>query len=420
MAVAVAALLALAVPASADSTSAACAWQFAGPTLLYQTPTADVLPTGALAFSAAPTIPLTNTSMNVDYPEVDASIRFSPYRHLDFAVTAYTFADYVLDVKYQVLGGGLDRVGLAVGAYDIGLSSYVSPIGHDTTNAWPDWKDTGRTAELFSAFAVASFPVTQFFRLHVGLGRGRFIGYSGLNSYLNTDVFLDKPHEWALGLFGGAEVFLTPMVAVVAEVGGRDLNSGVRFNFDPLTATIAWTKMEGVFIAQGGPNGTPKFGRLEFGLNYQFNNLARRSEVARSPAYFVPSFGPSPQRPNPESLLAASIPSRLLPIYFELDKSEIRAEYTEVLKRDAAAILARAKTGQKADVVIEGHCCPLASETFNVDLGMQRAEAARAYLVWLGVNPALLTVRSSDEANPPHQEEVDYYLDRRDEFKWKY
>jgi len=125
------ALLALSAPASAA---------FSGTTLLYQTPTADVLPTDALAISADLTYPLVNTPKNVNYPEADLNLRFSPYRKLDFALTVYTFADYALDVKYQVLGGQSDRFGLAMGINDIGLTSYISPVGHDTTNVWPDWR----------------------------------------------------------------------------------------------------------------------------------------------------------------------------------------------------------------------------------------------------------------------------------------
>jgi hypothetical protein len=171
------ALLAIAGPASAG---------FNSPTLLYETPTTDVLPAGSIAISADMTYPLIQTPHNVNYPEADANVRFSPVKHLDFAVTAYTFKDYVLDARYQILGGEPDRLGLAVGVYDVGLSSYVSPVGHGRDAAWPDWKygmyvpRYDRPTERFSAFAVASIPVTQFARLHLGLGRGRFVGYDVL------------------------------------------------------------------------------------------------------------------------------------------------------------------------------------------------------------------------------------------------
>ena len=397
---------------------------FNSPTLLYQTPTADVLPAGALAISAGPTFPLTKTSMNVDYLEADLNVRFSPYRHLDFALTAYTFADYVLDAKYQILGGAPDRFGLAVGIYDIGLSSYVSPIGHGTANAWPDWKHPSRTTERFSAFAVTSIPVTRFARLHVGLGRGRFVGYATHSEYFNSDIFFDAYQQWAVALFGGVEVYVTPQVALVAEAGSRDFNTGVKVNYGAFTATVAWTKMEGLVFAQGEPDGCPKFGRLEVGLTYQFNNLSGRSEVTQTREYSVPPREPGPPRLGLESLPTGLAPSasefKLLPIYFDLNESIIRPWYAEVLERNAKAILARAKAGLKADVIVEGHCCPLASEVYNVGLGMRRAEAAKAYLVELGVDATLLTTEAFGKANPQYRDKLEYYLDRKCEFKWKY
>ena len=405
------ALLALGAPALAA---------FSSTTLLYQTPTADVLQAGALAVSADMTFPLTQTSMNVDYPEADANVRFSPYRHLDFALTAYTFVDYVLDVKYQAIGSTPDRFGLAVGMYDIGFNSYVSPIGHDTANAWPDWKHKSRTTERFSAFAVTSIPVTQSVRLHVGLGRGRFVGYATHSRYFNSDIFFNEYHQWAVALFGGVEVYLTPRVALVAEAGSRDFNTGVKVNYGAFTATVAWTKMEGLVFAKGEPEGCPKFGRLEVGLTYQFNSLSGRLGGTRPREHFVPPMEPGPPRLKLESLPTGPVPSELLPVYFELDKSVIRPEYDEVLKRNAEAILAKAKAGLRADVIIEGYCCPLASEVYNVDLGIQRAEAAKAHLVALGVDPALLTTVSFGSANPRYRDRVEYYLDRRCEFKWKY
>jgi outer membrane protein OmpA-like peptidoglycan-associated protein len=178
--------------------------------------------------------------------------------------------------------------------------------------------------------------------------------------------------------------------------------------------------MEGLVFAKGEPEGCPKFGRLEVGLTYQFNSLSGRLGGTRPREHFVPPMEPGPPRLKLESLPTGPVPSELLPVYFELDKSVIRPEYDEVLKRNAEAILAKAKAGLRADVIIEGYCCPLASEVYNVDLGIQRAEAAKAHLVALGVDPALLTTVSFGSANPRYRDRVEYYLDRRCEFKWKY
>jgi outer membrane protein OmpA-like peptidoglycan-associated protein len=400
-------------------------------TLLYQTPTAYVLPAGALAVFADVTNPLVNTPHNINYLEADASVRFSPYRHLDFAVTAYTFKDYVLDLKYQLVGGEPDRFGLAVGVYDIGFTSYISPVGHDTADAWPDWKYNkylpryDRLPERFSAFAVASFPVTRFVRLHAGVGRGRFVGYDINSKYLNIDYLFDVYHKWAFGLIGGVEVSVTPQVALVAEASGRDLNTGVRVNYRAFTGTVAWTKMEGLLFSAGDE----RFGRLEVGLRYQFDRLSGRSEAVQPLAYVVPPAKPLPPRlepepePAPVPVPVSPVPSvpevRLQPIYFDLDRADIRPQDAEVLKRNAEAILARVKAGLRADVIIEGYYA-LASGTYAAGLALRRAQAAQAYLVGFGVDTALLTARTFGETNPPSQTMGLFYLDRRVEFRWKY
>ena len=411
-------LLALSGPASAA---------FNSPTLLYETPTADVLPAGTLAITADMTYPLVNTVQNVNYMEANADIRFSPIKHLDFAVTAYTFSDFVLDAKYQILGGEPDRLGLAVGVYDVGFNSYISPIGHDTANAWPDWKywsNDGtkyvRTTERFSAFVVTSIPVTKFARFSVGLGRGRFVGYSEHSKYFNSDFYVGGYHQWAVALFGGAEVYVLPKVALVATASTRDLNTGVKGSFGPFDATVAWTKMEGLLFPKG-VEGDEKFGRLDVGVTYRFSNW---DAFRPSETYCVPPVEPVPPPAEPVLVPANPAPSELkfelLPMYFDLDKSIIRPGDAEILKRNAEAILAKAKAGLKADVIIEGHCCPLASEMYNVGLGMRRAEAAKAYLVKLGVDPALLTTQTYGKANPPYTDPPEYYLDRRCEFKWRF
>jgi len=399
--------------------------QFNSPTLLFDTPTADVLPAGALAISVDVTYPLTNTTHNVNYPEADASIRFSPLKHLDFAVTAYTFVDYVLDAKYQILGGGdPGKCGLAVGVYDVGLYDYVSPIGHDTANAWPDWKYEDRTTERFSAFVVTSIPVKKFARLNLGLGRGRFVGYADHSKYFNSDIFFAEHHQWAIALFGGVEIYVHPKVALVAEANSRDMNTGVKANFGPLTAAVAWTKMEGLIFAEGEPNGTPKFGRLEAGITYRFSDLSGLAGLFRCRERECAPMEPIP--PPPEPIVVPTGPDprahkfELLPIYFDLDRPDIRSGDAEILRQNAATILARQKAGLKAGVIIEGHTCPFASEVYNVGLGARRAESARAHLVGLGVDDALLTTQTFGETNPPYRDTAEYYLDRRCEFKWKY
>jgi len=386
MAMVAVALLAIVSPASA---------RFNSPTLLFDTPTADVLPAGALAFSADATYPLTKTRQNVDYVEFDANVRYSPFKHLDFAVTAYTLADYVLDAKYQILGGDPGRFGLAVGVYDVGLHDYVSPIGHDSANAWPDWKywTKDRTKyirpyERFSAFVVTSIPVTEFARVHVGLGRGRFAGYDGPNEYLNTDIFFEDYNQWAIALFGGVEVYVTPHVAVVAEANNRDMNTGIKADFGRVSAVVAWTKMEGLINARGTEY-DPKFGRLELGVSYQMDKAFQYTgpEIPLYHVEPVPEPEWHPVAPTPEKL-------RLYAIWFEWDKWDITPVADATLRRNAKVLLAH----PDVKVVVTGSASEEGTIQHNLPLSGRRAYAAYKYLLSLGVPGRQMRFRAIGES----------------------
>lgn len=360
-------------------------------TLLYETPTAYVLPAGALAISADLTFPLIQTSHNVNYPEADLNVRFSPYRKLDFALTAYTFADYALDVRYQAVAGGPGRPGLALGVYDIGLSSYISPVGHDTAHVWPDWKYNeylpryDRLPERFSAFVVTSIPVTKFARLHLGLGRGRFVGYDIHSRYLNIDYFFDEYHKWAFGLFGGVEVFVTPQVALVAEASGRDMNTGVKVNYLAFTGKVAWTKMEGLLYSSGDW----RFGRLEVGLSYEYSNVSELTRlVPRLPTRHAPPAETVPQlKPVPLPTRPAPVPKpsaamlRLEPVWFKWDDADILPVSNAALRRDADVLLAH----PDVKVVILGYASQEGSAAYNFRLSGRRAQAVYEHLRSLGV-----------------------------------
>ncbi|MCX6843019.1 MAG: OmpA family protein [candidate division WOR-3 bacterium] len=376
---AIIAVLALAAPAAA---------MFNSPTLLFSTPTSDVLPAHSLAISADMTLPLTQTPQNVPYWEANANVRFSPFRHLDLAVTAYTLQDYVLDAKYQLVGGAPGRFGLAVGVLDVGIHNYVSPIGHGLDDAWPNWKYAHRPMENFSVYAVTSIPVTKFARLHLGLGRGRFVGY-GRGKDLNTDIFFDENHQWAVGLFGGLEVFVVRQVALCAEVTGRDVNTGVKGAFGPVTAAVAWTKMEGLIRATGDD----RFGRLEAGVSYQVDNLFRSQEKTEIPLHHVQP-APEPEQPPVAAPSPEKLPLGLNPIWFKWNKWDITAEAAATLRQNADVLLAH----PDMRIVITGYASEEGTLEHNPPLSTRRAYAAYEYLQSLGVPAAQMRTRALDES----------------------
>ncbi|MEO0109047.1 MAG: carboxypeptidase-like regulatory domain-containing protein, partial [candidate division WOR-3 bacterium] len=268
--------------------------------LLIDAPTADVLPPRALVIG----LNGTNRFFGADATrnpglEGGGVVRFGVVKRLEMALTAYTHLDYVLGASYQLVDGGSARPSIAVGVHDIGINAYVSPIGHDTANTFRDEKyvypdrTVKRAAELGSIFAMASIPVARLGRLHLGVGRGRYVGYS-TSRYINTDIIFGKAipsgNQIALGLIGGAELFLGKYVRLMAEADGRDANVGLKANLGPLSLALAAIKLESPI--HGGTGAMSDFHRLAFAVSYRADQLfARRPAHRPPPVPPVPVFG---------------------------------------------------------------------------------------------------------------------------------
>jgi peptidoglycan-associated lipoprotein len=97
--------------------------------------------------------------------------------------------------------------------------------------------------------------------------------------------------------------------------------------------------------------------------------------------------------------------AQLQDIYFEFNTYTVRPEDVPVLK-GVAAWLAGKPT---AKVTVEGHCDERGTTDYNLALGQKRAEAAKDYLVKMGVNGTRLkTVSYGKEAplDPGHSEQA--------------
>ncbi|MFP4037629.1 MAG: peptidoglycan-associated lipoprotein Pal [Desulfobacteraceae bacterium] len=102
-------------------------------------------------------------------------------------------------------------------------------------------------------------------------------------------------------------------------------------------------------------------------------------------------------------------------IYFDFDKSEIKPEAQATLKEKAGWL----KQNPEYSVRIEGHCDERGTNEYNLALGERRANAAKKYLISLGVSEdRVRTISYGEErpADPRHNEEA-WAKNRRDEFK---
>jgi peptidoglycan-associated lipoprotein len=101
-------------------------------------------------------------------------------------------------------------------------------------------------------------------------------------------------------------------------------------------------------------------------------------------------------------------------IYFDYDRSNIRADARTVLRKNAEMLR---ESG--TNVTIEGHCDERGDEEYNLALGERRAGAVKKYLVNLGASNGQLRTISYGEAKPAtvgHSEES-WQWNRRAEFQ---
>ena len=100
--------------------------------------------------------------------------------------------------------------------------------------------------------------------------------------------------------------------------------------------------------------------------------------------------------------------------YFDLDKSEIRADARTALQKDADWM----KRWTSTRVNVEGHCDERGSAAYNLGLGSRRAQAVKDYLVNLGVAASRIDVVSKGKEAPvcTEKNESCWQMNRRGHF----
>ena len=94
-------------------------------------------------------------------------------------------------------------------------------------------------------------------------------------------------------------------------------------------------------------------------------------------------------------------------VYFDFDRSDIRADARDALRANAERIKSASGT-----VTVQGHCDERGSEEFNRALGERRALAVEGYLSNLGVASSQLQTVSFGEDRPA--------VSGHDESAWRY
>ncbi|HTS28816.1 MAG TPA: OmpA family protein [Bryobacteraceae bacterium] len=134
-----------------------------------------------------------------------------------------------------------------------------------------------------------------------------------------------------------------------------------------------------------------------------------RSAVARPPASAstpAPHYPPPATRARIDQLLA-----RIEDAYFDYDKAALRPDALKALEADSTELRDILKDYPDYKLTVEGHCDERGSAEYNIALGEKRAEAAKSYLVGVGIPSAQLNVVSYGKEHP--------ICDEHDETCWQ-
>lgn len=115
-----------------------------------------------------------------------------------------------------------------------------------------------------------------------------------------------------------------------------------------------------------------------------------------------------------EALLAEAAMYKDRDIYFAFDRYDLNQESRQNLGRLANWILIH----EEFEVTIEGHCDERGTTEYNLALGERRAEAAKAYIINLGVDIGKVATISYGEELPldPGHDEAAWSKNRRGHF----
>ena len=112
----------------------------------------------------------------------------------------------------------------------------------------------------------------------------------------------------------------------------------------------------------------------------------------------APVAQPAPQ-PNIDELFDQNVKDA----FYDFNKSDVRDDAREALTKDAEFL----RSYPDVKVAIGGHCDERGSTEYNLGLGARRAEAAKNYLVSLGINADRMTTTSWGKEHPFCQEHTE-------------
>ena len=114
---------------------------------------------------------------------------------------------------------------------------------------------------------------------------------------------------------------------------------------------------------------------------------------------------PSPRYPNAATRARiAQLLAKIEDAYFDYDKASLRPDALKALAADSTELRDIMKDYPDYKLTVEGHCDERGCDEYNFALGDRRAQAAKDYLVQVGLPAAQLNQMSYGKEHPVCQE----------------
>jgi peptidoglycan-associated lipoprotein len=123
---------------------------------------------------------------------------------------------------------------------------------------------------------------------------------------------------------------------------------------------------------------------------------------------------PVPQAPAAQASVSELFDQNVKDVYFDLDKSDLSGDSRSALTKDAEFL----RSYPQVHVSIEGHCDERGSTEYNLGLGQRRAEAAKNFLISLGIPADRMETTSWGKERPfcTEHDETCWQQNRRGHF----
>jgi len=126
----------------------------------------------------------------------------------------------------------------------------------------------------------------------------------------------------------------------------------------------------------------------------------------------TPSAQPSSRMPNAQTRARIdTLLSRIEDAYFDYNQHTLRPDAIKALESDSAELRDILKDYPDYKLTIEGYCDERGSAEYNMALGQERADSAKAYLVGVGIPNGQLSTVSYGKEKP--------ICDQHDESCWQ-